>query len=343
MERFEHGGDTYGLGDVLDFSASLNPLGMPVQIVRALKLAAADCSAYPDPRCRDLAGALAAREGLPESQIVVTAGATDAFMRVACAFAPRKALVCTPCYSGYEEALRVSRTRIVHHSLVARENFDLTGRIVDYIEPDVDAVFLCSPNNPTGRVIDGELLCAVLEAAERRGSWVVLDESFLDFTHEQSAVSLLARFPQLVIVKTFTKSFAMAGLRVGWCVCGLPDVAQRLRDAGMPWVVSTLAQAAGLAALDVPNYLETTREYVDAERARLQAGLREAGMLVVPSQANFILFQCDRPLYGPLLQRGIVVRRCGNFRGLDDTWHRIAVRASDDNGRLLAAIREVCP
>lgn len=341
MDRFEHGGDTYGLGDVVDYSASLNPLGMPVQIVRALKLATGDFTAYPDPQCRDLVAALAAHEGVPEGHIVVTAGATDAFIRIAAALAPHKALVCTPCYSGYEQALGQVHARVVHHSLVARENFDVTERIVDYIEPEIDMVFLCSPNNPTGRVIPRELLVKILRAADRWGTWVVLDECYLDFAQEHSAVSLLDRYPQLIVVKSFTKTYAMAGVRAGWCVCGLPDVAKGLRDAGMPWAVSTPAQVAGLAALDVPGYIDLTREYVEAEREGLEAALRGMGMLVVPSHANFILFQSPKPLYGPLLERGFVIRRCENFRGLDGTWFRIAVRTADENKRLVAALKGV--
>ncbi len=341
MDRFAHGGDTYGLEGVVDYSASLNPLGTPVQIVRALKVAAGDFTGYPDPLCRDLTAALAQVEGIPADQIVVTAGATDAFERIAMALAPHKALVCTPCYSGYEQALLRVHTRVVHHSLVARENFDLTERVVDYIEPDIDMVFLCTPNNPTGRTISRELLCKVLKAAERWGTWVVLDESYLEFTEEHSAVSLLDRHPQLIVTKTFTKSHAMAGLRVGWCACGLPDVARRLREAGMPWIVSTPSQVAALAALEVSGYLELTREYVAKERAYLETELSKLGMFVIPSHANYILFQSPRPLYEPLLERGFVIRRCGNFRGLDDTWFRIAVRTTEENKRLIAALKEV--
>ena len=341
MERYEHGGDTYGLEGVIDFSASLNPLGTPVQIVRALKVAAGDFSAYPDPYCRDLTSALAAAEEVPADQIVVTAGATDAFERIATAFAPHKALVCTPCYSGYEQALAKIHTRVVHHSLVAREDFDLTERFIDYIEPDIDMVFLCSPTHPPGRTISRELLVTVLRAAARWGTWVVLDECYLDFTHEHSAVSLLDRYPQLIVVKSFTKTYAMAGIRVGWCVCGSPDAARRLRDVGMPWIVATPSQVAGLAALDVPGYIDLTKEYVDAERDHLETALRELGMFVVPSHANFILFQSPVALYEPLLERGFVIRRCENFRGLDGSWFRIAVRTADENKGLIAAIKEV--
>ena len=324
--------------DVLDFSVNLNPLGTPVQIVRAVKVAAADFTGYPDPLCTDVVQALASSEGVAAEQIVVTAGATDAFMRIASALRPHKALLCTPCFDGYERALRQVHTRIVHHSLVAREDFDVTERIIDYIEPDIDMVFLCSPNNPTGRVVPRELLCKVLRAASRWGTWVVVDESFIEFTHEHSAATLLDRYPQLIVVKSFTASYAMAGLRAGWCLCGTDDTANRIREAGMPWAVSAPAQAAALAALDVPGYLDLTRDYVDEERERLQQALRKAGMLVVPSDANYLLFQGSPDLYENMLDQGVRMCPCGDYRGLDSTWFRVAVRTSEDNGRFIAAL-----
>lgn len=341
MGRFQHGGDTYGLGNVVDYSASLNPLGMPVQVVRALKVAAASFDAYPDPLCRDLVAALSEREEVPRNRIVVTAGASDAFSRIAATVKPHKALVCSPCYSGYEQALHAFWPRVVHHSLVARENFDVTERFLDYIEPDIDVLFLCTPNNPTGRVISRELMCKILRTADRWGTFVVVDECYIDFTEEHSCTSLLDRFPNLIVVKAFTKTYAMAGFRLGYCMCGRDDLAAGIGDAGDPWAVSSPAQVGGLAALDVPGYLDLTREYIAEQRGVLEDGLRALGTLVVPSAANFILFQSPAPLYDELLDRGFVIRRCANFRGLDEMWYRIAVRTRDENARLLAAMREV--
>ena len=341
MGRFQHGGDTYGLGEVVDFSANLNPLGMPVQVVRTLKVSAASFEAYPDPLCRDLSAALAKREEVPADQIVVTAGASDAFARIASVVKPHKVLVCSPCYSGYEQALHPYWPRVVHHSLVAREDFDVTERILDYIEPDIDMLVLCTPNNPTGRVIPRELLCKILRTADRWGTFVVVDECYIDFTEEHSCTSLLDRFPNLIVVKAFTKTYAMAGFRLGYCLCGRQDIAAAIAEAGAPWAVSSPAQVAGLAALEVPGYLQLTREYVAEQRAVLEEGLRKLGMLVIPSSANFILFQSPAPLYDAMLERGFVIRRCANFRGLDDMWYRVAVRTREQNARLLAALREV--
>ena len=341
MGRFQHGGDTYGLGDVVDFSASLNPLGMPVQVVRALKVSAASFEAYPDPLCRDLIAALAQREDVPAARIVATAGASDAFSRIAAVTKPHKVLVCSPCYSGYEQALRPYWPRVVHHSLVVREDFDVTERIIDYIEPDIDLIVLCTPNNPTGRTLSRELLCKILRTAARWGTYVVVDECYIDFTVEHSCVSLLERYPNLIVVKAFTKTYAMAGFRLGYCLCGRDDLAEKIREAGDPWAVSTPAQVGGLAALEVAGYLDLTRDYVAEQRAVLEDGLRNLGALVVPSAANFILFQSPAPLYDDLLERGFVIRRCANFRGLDDMWYRIAVRTRDQNAGLLEAMGEV--
>lgn len=322
----------------LDYSAILNPLGTPVQIVRAVKVAAADVSDYPDARCAKVVEALAAQEDVPAGQIVVTAGATDAFIRIAAALRPHKALICTPSYVGYERGLRQIHAKVVHHSLVAREDFAVTDRILDYIEPDIDMMILSSPNNPTGRVIPRELLCKVLRTASRWGTWVVVDESFVQFTQEHSAATLLDRYPQLIVVKSFTAPFAMAGLRVGWCLCGTRDVADRIQEVGMPWAVSAPAQAAALAALDVPGYLDLTRDYVAEERERLQAALKKAGMLVIPSDANFVLFQGPAGLYERMLEQGVRMHPCDDYRGLDASWFRVAVRTAEDNGRFIAAL-----
>ena len=164
------------------------------------------------------------------------------------------------------------------------------------------------------------MICKILRAADRWGTRVVVDESALGFTEEHSSASLLDRFANLIVVGGFSSLYAMAGFRLGYCLCAKADLAQAIREAGAPWAVSSPAQVAGLAALDVPGYLDLTREYVAQERAVLEEGLRQAGMFVVPSAANLILFQSPVELYQPLLDRGFLIRRCENFRGLDRMW-----------------------
>lgn len=338
MGRFEHGGDIYAHEGVLDFSANINPLGMPPAAVRALRESVPEFSAYPDPACRALTDALCAAEGVAPGQLVCTAGASDLIARVCAVVRPRKALVCAPCYSGYEQALEQAGARVVRHLLREEDGFALTGSIAADAKPGVDLVFVASPNNPTGLLVDRGVLVALLEAAHTAGARVVLDECFLDFTYGKSALDLTARFPELIVMRAFTKTYAMAGLRLGYGICADERFVGRLRAAGQPWAVSTPAQVAGVAALQDDGFLERTRRYVADERRFLGRALEEAGMRVVEGAANYLLFSSPVELYAPLLERGIMIRRCDNYQGLSGRWYRIAVRTHGENERFAQAL-----
>ena len=359
MGRFEHGGDMYGREGVIDFSANLNPLGMPAEAVSALRDHAGDFEAYPDAACRDLRAALADLHGVPVDRIVCTAGASDLIERICAVMKPETALVTAPCFSGYEQALERAGTRIVRHRLRDEDDFAITERILDEapltFQPhdgtDGGAVtgdcprmlaFLCNPNNPTGLTMAPSLIERIVAAAADTGAVVVLDECFLDFTGEPSAVPLCERYPNLIVMRAFTKLYAMAGLRLGYGIFGDESLAARIAQAGQTWAVSTPAQVAGIAALRVDGWEQRTREYVDAERNRLASALEACGMRVIPGTANYLLFRSDRELYGPMLERGFLIRRCGNFEELDDAWYRIAVRTQDENTAFIAALQEVC-
>ena len=353
MAKYEHGGDVYTetgtRSGFVDFSANLNPLGMPDEVVRALREVADSFDIYPDLQCRELRRALAGKIGASADHIVCTAGATDLIWRVCRAIRPQTALLVAPGFSGYEQALEQIGAHIVWHALREQEGFRVTERILEEAPLVAGAgpvgertiVFLCSPNNPTGITIERGLVVRVLEAAQRVGATVVLDECFLAFTREASAVELCERFPNLVVMRAFTKTYAMAGLRLGYGVCSGVQLVQELEDAGQPWAVSAPAQVAGIAALGAEGWVERTRVYVDTERAKLANGLHELGMHVIPGEANYLLFRSPVPLYGPLLERGFLIRRCGNFEGLDDSWYRVAVRTGEQNAALFGALRDV--
>ena len=344
MRRFVHGGDTYGLPDVLDFSASLNPLGMPEGVRRAILDSVDACRAYPDPQCRKLTAAIAQAENLPASQVLPCAGATDALARVCLALKPKRALVCDPCYSGYEQALALVGAQVARHRLREEDDFAPDGSLADsLVEADAGLVFLANPNNPTGVPLPRAVLERVLRHAGKHGATVVLDESFIGFTGEPSACGLLATNPHLVVVKSFTKLYAMPGVRAGYLLCADGARMAAFEAAGQPWAVSTPAQAAGVAALSEAGFVERTREFVAGQRAWLMGELGSLGLRVVPGQANYLLFCSDAPLSDVLLERGIVVRGCEDFPGLSACWHRVAVRAEVENRLLIAALKGVLP
>ena len=172
----------------------------------------------------------------------------------------------------------------------------------------------------------------------------MLDECFGDFLEHPEDHTLkgaLAQFPHVMILKAFTKLYAMAGVRLGYALCADSALLEEMREAGQPWAVSSLAQAAGEAALEEREYVEQVRQMVAQERPWMVEQLRSLGMEVVPGEANYLLFRCRIPLIQPLRERGILLRSCSNYYGLNETWYRTAVRTHDENIRLIQALNEV--
>jgi threonine-phosphate decarboxylase len=342
VRRFEHGGDIYTHKGVLDFSANLNPLGMPQAARDVLRENVHAFEAYPDPQCSELVAELAREEGVKRSELICTAGATDLMTRVVMALRPETAIVTAPCYSGYEQALEQGNVGVFHHALREEDGFAVTARLLDDIRlSGAQLIFIANPNNPTGLAIAPKLLEEILICAGECGARVVLDECFIGFTHETSMASRIDEFPQLIVMKALTKLYSMAGLRLGYGLCSDASFMQRLHEVGQPWAVSTPAQMAGLASLRSAGFVDMTRAYVMDARIELKAGLESCGLRVVDGQANYLMFECDRKLYDPLLERGVLIRRCENYDGLDATWYRVAVRTREENAQLIAALKEV--
>jgi len=351
MAFFAHGGDLTGYARrfpdrvPLDFSANLNPLGMPEKVRAALHEAVEECERYPDPFCRDLSEKLSDKWELAPSQIFCGNGAADIFDRLAAVLRPRIALLTAPGFSEYERSLQSVGCVCRFHSLRKQDDFTVTERILTEWTKETDAIFLCSPNNPTGQLIKPELLDRITEKCAAAGTWLIVDECFGGFLTDDRARSMrrwLEKYDRLVIVRAFTKLFAMAGVRLGWCMTQNPIFIEALRDAGQPWNVSYLAQKAGEAALECGDFVRGTVQFVRQERGFLEDKLRQCGLWVCPGQANYLLFQSeDTALAEKLLPHGIMLRDCSNFRGLGPGWYRAAVRKRDDNERLLQILQEV--
>ena len=341
MERYEHGGNIYAHPECVDFSANLNPLGMPRAAREALASCASACAAYPDPQCGELVAALAAYEDVVHDWVLPCAGATDAFTRICLALRPAHALVCAPCYSGYEQALEVVGARVVRHCLRPNEGFEVTERLAQSLRTPVEVAFVANPNNPTGRCVQRDVLTACLDRAAEQGIVMVLDECFVDLTLSPGSNDLLGRYPNLVIVKALTKTFCLAGLRVGYLMCGSAELVARLRQVGQPWAVSVPAQLAGMAALREKGYVARSRTFVARERVRLLRAIDACGLHVVPGEANYLLFEGARGMYEELLDCGILVRPCDNYQGLGERWLRVAVRTSTENDRLIRALSRI--
>lgn len=349
--KYGHGGDVYsyaeqyGGQEPLDFSANINPRGMPDAVRRAMRTAVDDCVHYPDPFCRRLTAALAARWRLRPTQIFCGNGAAELFDRLALCIRPKAALLPVPTFGEYETALRRVGCDVQYHTLYRSDGFAVTQTLLDSLTDELDVLFLCSPNNPTGRTVDPALMERIVWRCLDHDIWLIVDECFADFLTDGTARSMrrwLDAWDKLVVVRAFTKMYAVPGVRLGWCMTANQGLIEALYDAGQPWNVSVIAQACGLAALGCDDWESDTAALIAEERAVLQEGLQKLGLTVCPGEANYLLFSAPvADLRQRLLPRGIMIRDCANYRGLKPGDYRVAVRDAEDNQTLLGELQEV--
>lgn len=344
-----HGGDWMGYRekfgrDALDFSANVSPLGLPEGVAQAIRDALPVADRYPDPLCRTLRDALSRAEGVPPEHILCGNGAADLIFRLVWAAKPRRALVTAPTFAEYAAALDTVGCEVKRFYLEESDDFAPTDALCDAVDESIDMVFLCQPNNPTGQLVSPELVKKLLCRCAECGAILAVDECFLDFlpdAEQWTAKSLLKNAHDLVVFKAFTKLYGMAGVRLGYCLCGDETLLERMRAAGQPWGVSSLAQAAGVAALKETAYVDRVRTLIEIQRPLLVAGLRALGLRVIEGKANYLLFRAPADLNEKLRPLGTQVRSCANYPGLGPEWYRTAVRTGPENARLLEIMKEV--
>jgi len=342
----KHGGNIYKYDHpVYDFSANLNPLGMPEAAGQAIIDNMDKYESYPDPDSTELKAVIAGFHGITAAGICCGNGAADIIFRMALAFRPDSALIVTPTFTEYEEALALAGCDIEHFDLEEQKGFHVTDEIIDVIEQKRrDMVFICNPNNPTGVTVDGELMESIYAACRKTGARLVVDECFSEFTDNEEQYALLPKIdshPGVVVIKSFTKIFAMAGLRLGYCVCGDPCDAELIEGCMQTWPVSTASAKAGIAAMKEPGFVQMTKDYIRPERINLKANLALMGYRVYESEANYIFFRSGEPLDEALRRHDILIRNCSNYRGLGDGYYRIAVRTKEENDIFIAAMNEI--
>lgn len=338
-----HGGDIYDGETILDFSANTNPFGTPQGVLDAMANVLSEVHRYPDPYCRELVRSISDFEGVPQDQILCGNGAAELIYAYCDALRPKQAMELAPTFSEYGLGLKRVGCRIERHVLRSENDFTLGEDFPEVLaRQKPDAVFLCNPNNPTGRLISPDLLAAILDCCGRNGIRLFLDECFLDLSDgAQSMKRFLNGHPELLILKAFTKSYGMAGVRLGYCLCSDRELLARMSRAVQPWNVSVLAQAAGVAALRETRFLQSTRAFIPLERQWLSGALEAMGFRVCPSNVNFLLFHGDTGLHTALKQQGIAIRNCENYHGLEPGWYRIAVRLHPENEKLIEAMKRI--
>ena len=294
---------------------------------------------YPDVRCEALREAISRFEQVNMEEILCGNGAAELFFAAVQAVCPQKALVIAPSFSEYEEALRSVGAEVEYYYLCEEDNFQIREDYVDKLSEEIDMIFLCNPNNPTGQTIDRDMLIKILDRCKKQNIVVVLDECFLEFLDEPNRYemsNLRGEYPNLLIIKAFTKIFSMPGLRLGYAISSNQDILEEMSWKLQQWNVSVPAQMAGVAALEKPKeYIRQTREYVSGQREYMRNIMKMMGYVVFASKANYLFFKGRPGLEKEALEAGFLIRDCQNYEGLSEGFYRIAVRTKEENERLI--------
>ena len=334
-----HGGDIYRNHVDIDFSINVNPLCTPECVKEALHRAVGMCGQYPDMEAERLGEAVSTFLGVPKEYLLFGNGASELFMAVVHSIKPKKVVIPVPSFYGYEYAAKSADSEIIYYEMKQENNFCVQEDLKRILTEDVDLLFLASPNNPIGNLLDIEKIKKLLFHCRDKGIYVVVDECFIEFCGNQfSLLSEIWKFEHLILVRSFTKIFTIPGVRLGYLVCKSKAVHTKTARQLPEWNLSCFAQEAGCICAKQAEFILKTKSYIEKERQFMEKRLMQIGLRTFPSVSNFLTIYSEKPLYEELLKRGILIRDCSNFRGLRKGFYRIAVKSRKENEILLKAI-----
>jgi threonine-phosphate decarboxylase len=353
-----HGGNVYAAArelscdvrNLLDFSASINPLGPSPHVWKAVAKARHLLRHYPDPECLELRQALARLWQCDVEQLVVGNGSMELIHALPYALKLRHLLLVQPTFAEYAASMARAGGRVTgvsaEHSEQYAQPIDRLLRMLRTratVAHSYDGIMLCNPNSPTGQACDAVDMMELAQAAERRGMWLIVDESFADYCPERSLLPRKGLLSRVIVLRSLTKFYALPGLRVGYAVADAP-VVQLLRRHLPPWSVSALGQVAALAALQDRAHARRSLQFIKRERVRFSARLAVMpGCTVLPAYANYIFMELPRGWHAAtmaarLRRDGLLIRDCSDMPGASARSIRVAVRSRRDNDRLLRTL-----
>jgi threonine-phosphate decarboxylase len=351
-----HGGNInqickkYGLNpdEIIDFSASINPLGCPEDVHKVISERFDDIKNYPDSECTNLKKAIADKVPCNDSNIIVGNGSNELFYLIPRAMKPKQGVLLQPTFSEFKDALCNANVEVVE--IVNDDgNFPIINKDIRRLKNIKDGmVFLCNPNNPTGQITLKKDILELVNGNSNR--LIVVDEAFMDFVDDDEEYSVIKEAPlidNLIVVRSLTKFYGFPGLRLGYLVANESTV-NKLMQFKEPWTVNTFAQIAGMAAINDVDFAANTRQYVSGEKAFLHDGLSKIkGIRPFQTSVNFILVRIHNAeitssgIQDLLVKDNIIIRDCSNFIGLSDKYFRIAVRTREENRKLLSTLKLV--
>lgn len=345
-----------------DFSANINPYGLPEVFRDLIQTQVDQVMHYPDFTYTALRKALAAYYKV-DCDLVVVGNGAEALIHQVMPLLPEQIVLVHPTFSEYGRAAHLYHKEICTYFLPAdryfglevedllafvghQEGFGTSPSLASktaHKSPYRGAVFLCQPNNPTGRLYSRTSMEALADGLMQLDYYLVLDESFMDFVADPAEHTMLDRVgnhPNVIIIQSLTKFYAIPGLRLGWGLVNNPQLKAALEARLGVWPINTFADECGQAIGELDAYRSASRIYLEREKRRLKTALASYPALRLYSTAtNFLFLQSGHPhFFEALLHQGIVIRSCNNFPGLDRTYFRLAVRRHEENTALIAAL-----
>ena len=351
---YRHGGNIkevagkYGIeeSELLDFSANINPLGLSPHARRAITGAIDGLANYPDSESSALVHALAGYHGISAENILTGNGATELIYLIPRALRPKRALIVAPAFSEYERALSLAGCKADNFILAEEKDFKIDPPLLHAaLEKGYDTLWLASPSNPAGSLAPKKIIIDIAHRAANLGITLVVDEAFIEYSEDESVKKEVLRFDNLIVLRSMTKFFALAGLRVGY-LFGHGKIISKLKHYKEPWSLNSPGGAAAIASINDEAYIKKSLQLMERERAFLLKELQDIkGIKLYRPAANYILIKLGDGMDGALLQERllkehhILIRDCSNYTGLGENFIRVAIKGRKDNKRLLDGLK----
>lgn len=344
LEKIE---EVYGIKkeEIVPFGGNVNPLGISPLLRKSMLGHIDSITEYPDRDYKELRSTLSLYCQVPSEHIITGNGATEMISLTMQLLRPKRALLLSPTYSEYTREITLAGGAIEEYTLKEADDFrlnleELKSRLTD----DIDLFAFCNPNNPTSSALDLNEISEILSHCRKHHIFVLIDETYVEFAPDLqkiSAVSLIDRFEDFMVLRGTSKFFAAPGLRLGYGICGSLDFLERLNGIKNPWTINTLAALAGEAMFMDHDYIQETRNYIQTERTRCLDTLAECSSLkTYPSYANFLLIRLldqttSFEMFERCIRHGLMIRDCSSFQGLEGEYIRFCIRKKEENDLLM--------
>jgi len=325
---------------IIDFSANINPLTSKTRIKQIIDSSIEKISNYPDPCYRTLIKKISDFWNIPQNCILLGNGSVELFYLITNVLKPQKTLINIPTFSEYEFAANTANSKKIFRQLDEDNSFKISNKNLN-----ADLEFICNPNNPTGN-----LLTIKEYYLSRKNGILVVDEAFMDFVIDEenhTLINLAVKNWDLIVVRTFTKIFSIPGLRLGYLIAH-KDIIDKLKRKSIPWNINILAQTIAEKMIEDKTFIMDTKKYFCKERDYLYKFLsKNKSVKAFESAANFIFLKIINVKYSStdlknkFLDKGLLIRDCSNFRGLDNTYFRIAIKKRNENNLFLKLLNEI--